>query len=83
MAEHEDHGPVEGVAVDVHADGLLWLVNRTVFHPRGFALGHTPGTDEWRLYGDGSEPWQYAEPVDEDRLFAAAEAALARARGDA
>lgn len=77
------------VEVDLHDDGLLWLINRAVFHPRGFALGHTPGTDYFVLLGDGSEPWRYAQSddvedptkvVDEDAAFRAVEAALARAR---
>lgn len=77
------------IDVDLHDDGLLWLVNRCVFHPRGFALGHKPGTDEFVLLGDGSEPWHYAVPdelddpttaVDEDEAFGQVEAAFARAR---
>lgn len=75
--------------VNLHDDGLLWLINRVVFHPRGFALGHTQGTDTFTLIGDGSEPWHFAVgceldvpgmAVDEDALFAAVEAAFARAR---
>lgn len=66
--------------VDVHGDGLLWLINRVVFHPRGFALGHTPGHDaSWVLLGDGSEPWTFSS-TDDDALFAAVEATLQRAR---
>ena len=41
--------------------GLLWLINTTALHPRGFALalhlddeGLATG---WSLFGDGSEPW--------------------------
>lgn len=45
-------------------NGLLWLINTTVFHPRGYALGL--GKDQfgnvmgWELFGDGTEPWQFA-----------------------
>jgi hypothetical protein len=72
--------PVEGVPFDWHDDGVLWLVNRVVFHPRGFALAHTPGTDRWLLLGDGSETWRFVPGEKEDELFAKVEALLARAR---
>lgn len=43
--------------------GLLWLINRTTFHPRGFALAlhiAEDGTTEgWSLQGDGTEPWSF------------------------
>jgi hypothetical protein len=54
--------------------GMLWLINRTVFHPRGYALtialsdGKAVG---WKLVGDGSEPFAF-EPKDaagEDECF--------------
>lgn len=47
-------------AVDLREDGLLWLINRTVFHPRGFALSVHP---DGKLYleGDGSEPWVFKD----------------------
>lgn len=69
--------------------GLLWLVNKAVFHPRGFALalfidddGEATG---WKLEGDGSEPWRYegstpdGVPLD-DAGFARVEAFLASLR---
>lgn len=65
--------------VELRESGLLWLVNRAVFHPRGFALALVMRDSEpvgWQLLGDGSEPWRFG--VDEDELFAAAEATLAR-----
>jgi len=49
---------------ELRSSGLLWLINTTVLHPRGYALaliqlgGSIVG---WRLLGDGSEPWQFAE----------------------
>lgn len=62
---------------------MLWLINRTVFHPRGFALAlHVDGAGEivgWSLLGDGSEPWAMPDDV-EDRLFQAAERTLGEAR---
>lgn len=48
--------------------GLLWLVNASVFHPRGYALRlHFERDDPedagacigWSLMGDGSEQWQF------------------------
>lgn len=65
--------------VDLLEDGLLWLINKTVFHPRGFALGYTPETGEFELWGNGDEPWGYAN-VDEDAKFRAVEAAFAKVR---
>jgi hypothetical protein len=71
---------------DLRDSGLLWLVNRAVFHPRGYALaiaydaaGAAVG---WQLHGDGSEPWQYAEADAEAEAdaFRRAEATLAAAR---
>lgn len=67
------------VPVEWHADGILWLVNRVVFHPRGFALGVQPD-GQLVLYGDGTELWAFGMIApSEDALFAAAQAALARA----
>lgn len=57
--------------VDWRADGLLWLVNRTVFHPRGYALGLDVEKGRWFLLGDGSEPWNFPDG-DETTEFAAA-----------
>ena len=64
---------------ELRDSGLLWLINRTVFHPRGVALALE--TDEagvivgWQLIGDGSEPMWFA-PEDEADLFARAHATL-------
>lgn len=70
---------------ELRDSGLLWLINRTVFHPRGFALGLV--TDEtgavvgWLLEGDGSEPWMFSPAFEEVELFRAAEATLRRGDG--
>jgi hypothetical protein len=49
--------------------GLLWLVNRQVFHPRGYALAFNMGKDGevlgWTILGDGSEAWTFASEEDE------------------
>lgn len=65
---------------DLSSSGVLWLINRVVFHPRGFALAIDPDNGTWGIIGDGSEPWRYdAESVDEDALFAAVQQTLAEA----
>ena len=65
---------------ELRESGLLWLINRQVFHPRGFALGLIYRDGEaigWALLGDGKEPWRF-EDDGEDELFAAAERTLAK-----
>lgn len=55
---------------DLKDSGLLWLVNRVVFHPRGYALAiHYTGTfpdlgeaTGWSILGDGTEPWTMGDP---------------------
>jgi hypothetical protein len=62
---------------DLKSSGLLWLINRVVFHPRGYALGlHREGGEivGWSLMGDGTEVWQFNGP--EDESFAAAQRTL-------
>jgi hypothetical protein len=56
-------GPKTRPMSDLRDSGLLWLINRQVFHPRGFALaldvnaaGKVVG---WQLLGDGKEPWTF------------------------
>lgn len=54
---------------ELRETGLLWLINRTVFHPRGFALALVRREGEiigWRLLGDGSEVWSMAGPEDDE-----------------
>jgi len=50
--------------------GLLWLINTTVFHPRGYALSITLDDDGvatgWGLLGDGTERWAYSETLEAD-----------------
>jgi hypothetical protein len=66
---------------DLRESGLLWLINRVVFHPRGFALGMAYRDDGefigWALQGDGSEPWRF--DGDEDDLFRRVEETFAEA----
>lgn len=65
---------------DLSESGLLWLINRVVFHPRGFRLTLVANTETgeatgWELQGDGTEPHWFTEEADRDR-FAKAEATL-------
>jgi hypothetical protein len=68
------------IPVDFRGDGVLWLVNRTVFHPLGFALGQDRDTGEFKLYGDGTELWSFADSLSEDERFSAVQTLLQRAR---
>lgn len=61
---------------DLQASGLLWLINRTVFHPRGFSLGIAYSEGEvagWVLQGDGRDPYRFGDDIDEQDLLAAVE----------
>ena len=56
---------------DLRPTGLLWLINVSVFHPRGYALaihcddeGYALG---WSLIGDGTESWYMGEQPEDDR----------------
>lgn len=71
-------GPVEAPGPGLpfaafQAAGFLWLVNRVVFHPRGYALvfhmtnGEVTG---WSLDGDGEEVWTFGDEIHEDSMFA-------------
>lgn len=52
--------------------GLLWLINRVVFHPRGFALAiHVDGNDVatgWSIQGDGNEPWSFPRDREQEHF---------------
>lgn len=67
---------------DLSSSGLLWLINRVVFHPRGLALALTFDEDGqalgWHLLGDGGEPFWF-DPEDDKACYAAAAATLAAA----
>lgn len=67
--------------VDLVESGLLWLINRQVFHPRGFALSRDPDTNTFYLNGDGADVWSYAEDIGENAKLRRVEALFARQRG--
>jgi hypothetical protein len=66
---------------ELRDEGLLWLINVSVFHPRGFALAvHLDDFDNvtgWSLLGDGSEAWVMADGPENDALMRKAKAVLA------
>jgi hypothetical protein len=64
---------------EFRTSGLLWLLNRAVLHPRGFAVGfsYAEGDDidtaapiGWVLYGDGTEAWRFPEDDPETEFMA-------------
>ncbi len=74
---------------ELRPTGLLWLINATVFHPRGYALALHIEDDGscsgWSLLGDGTESWAFSDPPEDqrpegyqtiDELFAAAKEIL-------
>lgn len=53
---------------ELRDSGLLWLINATVFHPRGYALtmhfndeGMATG---WSIQGNGQEFWRFSAKAD-------------------
>lgn len=52
--------------VDIQKDGLLWLVNRVVFHPRGYALGYDPAEN----IGSGTETFTFGDESTETEYLA-------------
>lgn len=59
---------------DIRTRGLLAVLNAEYFHPRGYALSlvlEDGGEDPigFQVWGDGSEPWTYGDPID-DKLAA-------------
>lgn len=59
--------------------GLLWAINKVLMHPRGFALAfefpegatreqieaHQVDPIGWSIMGDGTEPWQFTDGLDD------------------
>ena len=51
--------------------GVLWAINRYIFHPRGFALAFHFDDNRrltgWSVFGDGTkEVWAYESESDDD-----------------
>ena len=89
MEERQAQGNAPAALMHPWADlrdcGLLWLINRCVLHPRGFALAiHYDGAGNaagWALLGDGSEPWAFAMDDEEDDCFRRVQELLAPGPG--
>lgn len=68
-AQNNKPASAEFEIADLSTTGLLWLINRVVFHPRGFALSLVVEEDgtasRWQLLGDGREIWWF-DPKSED-----------------
>lgn len=69
---------------DLEKSGLLWLINRCVFHPRGFVFGLIPDENGniagWTVVGDGKKPLQFDFDMDEIG-FLTVETFFAKMRG--
>lgn len=52
--------------------GVLWAINRTLFHPRGYALTfHYDAVNDltgWSVQGDGTEAWSFTEETDDEKF---------------
>lgn len=85
----EGSGPPHPLS-ELSDSGLLWLINRVVFHPRGFALALHADEDGtvtgWNLLGDGSEAWSFPEEREREHFQRAEQtlrgAAIANANRD-
>lgn len=70
-----NHDPQPRPFADLSSDvtGLLWLINRVCFHPRGYALALHREDDGsisgWSMQGDGTEVWTFSNESD-DECFA-------------
>lgn len=68
--------------------GLLWLINSTVFWPRGFSLGLSIPKDDsiepylagYEIMGDGSKTWSVSSKEVETARSAAVEALFEQLR---
>lgn len=70
----------KSIPVDLRRDGLLWLINTTVFHPRGYALGYDVDTGVFLLMGDGGDVWGFEHNfVNEEKFLGKVNAIFARA----
>lgn len=47
--------------IRLQEDGFLAYINRSAFHPMGFALSYDPISGEFALLGDGDEPYNFKD----------------------
>lgn len=68
----EAHDPNERPIADLLEIGLLWLINRVCFHPRGYALALHVDDDGsvtgWSMLGDGTEVWNFSNESDDENF---------------
>jgi len=73
MVAVSEHSEAVHAFDELRSTGLLWLINTSVLHPRGFALALVYKTNEtgerepigWKLVGDGTEAWTFGDDIDE------------------
>lgn len=56
-------------------NGVIWAINRVLFHPRGYALQLNVADGMFKIWGNGDEPWEF-RGVDEDAKMKAFNALL-------
>lgn len=75
-ADRVHRGPlIPLTAANLRDSGLLWLINTSVFHPRGYALFLSIPTEAERaegqvesfgFWGDGTEPYSFGDSAEEE-----------------
>lgn len=56
---------------ELQTTGLLWLINRVVFHPRGYALAVVKDENKvlgFELLGTGEEIFVFDENTDDEKF---------------
>lgn len=83
VSESPSTGRVRPFA-ELRDSGLLWLVNASVFHPRGVGLALVFDDDGkavgWQLLGGPDEPWHFEPGPEIDERFRAANRTVEEAR---
>lgn len=66
--DDDDYRPLS----ELSDEGLLWLINRVAFHPRGLALAFHYDDDGvvvgWSMRGDGTEIWSFKDEDDDEHF---------------
>lgn len=72
MSDRKDHDGRVRPFAEMSDEGLLWLINRACFHPRGYALAFHKDDDGnvtgWSMLGDGSEVWTFTNEADDEEF---------------
>lgn len=57
---------------ELSTTGMLWFINRSVFHPLGFALAVQKEADGtvtgWTMQGSGDECWTFTNDADDEEF---------------